>query len=348
MNPVALTNKEIIKDAGKGAIFGIGIGLAFRLALAGIPTSLLDWLGTAAFGMGIGFTLTLSIEFLTKAVLFLFPALSHSLPFHFLLSFTVGFGVFYSVTSYFRPFGFERYNIFPFSLAVGIFTAMTGLFFVFTWETEEKLRLEEENKELAILEERNRIARELHDAVAQNLFGMNLHLNAIDYLNERQPQDLPEAIQRLQEMVTEIQAKMRLMIYELKPAVFVGKGFFEALEELTTLFRTRYKLKISADYVGQEESLSSKAQTALYHVLQATLNNIARQAQASIVQIKLEITSDGSGRLIIYDDGQGLEGAKERNDQDNLRHLQKRIAEINGRMRIDTKTGKGTTITMVF
>ena len=146
MKPVTLSGKEIIKDAGKGAIFGIGISFAFRLALAGIPTSLLDGLKTAAFGMVIGFTLTFCIEHLTKLILLLLPGLTSFLPFYFFLSFMVGFGVFYGASYYFQPFGFKPYDIFRFSLAVGIFTAMTGLFFAFTWETKEKLRLKRKIK----------------------------------------------------------------------------------------------------------------------------------------------------------------------------------------------------------
>ena len=230
MNSAALSNrnKEMLKDAGRGALFGIGIGFAFRLALVGMPTNLLDWLATSVFGMVIGFALTLSIEFMTKLILLFMPSLGRCLSFHFLLDFMVGFGVFYSIAYFSEPFGFERENIFHYSVAVAISAAMIGLFFLFMGETEEKIRLEEENKRLAVLEERNRVARELHDSVAQALFGINLHLSTIDYLNKHQPQDLPKVIAQLQEMVVEIQAEMRLMIYELKPTIFVEKGFSES------------------------------------------------------------------------------------------------------------------------
>jgi signal transduction histidine kinase len=228
MNAVALSNKGVIKDAAKGAIFGIGISLIFQVILTGISTNPLDWLITAAFGIGVGFTFTFSIEYLTKLLLILLPGLASCLPFHCLLDFTVGFGVFYGIAYFLQPFGFGRDEVFQFSLAVGIFTALIGLFFVFSWEIEEKLRLEEENKKLVVLEERNRIARELHDSIAQNLYGINLHLNTIDYLNEHQPQDLPRVFEQLQSMVAAIQAEMRLMIYELKPTVFMEEGYSKA------------------------------------------------------------------------------------------------------------------------
>ncbi|HEY8392376.1 MAG TPA: sensor histidine kinase [Capillibacterium sp.] len=343
---VPLTFKEIIKDAVKGGIFGLGISFAFRLALAELPASLWAGLATAAFGIVLGFTLTFCIEYLSSLILFFWPGLAGCLSFYFLLSFAVGFGLFYAANYYFQPFGFEPANLFRVSLAVGIFTAMTGLFFAFTWETKEKIRLEKENKELAILEERNRIARELHDTVVQDLFGLNLHLNAIDYLNEHRPQDLPAAIRRLQEIVTEIQAKMRLMIYELKPAVFMGKSLTEAVEELARLYRTRYNLQVITDYAGQGDQLPGQVQTVLYQVLQAVLNKIAKRGHPSTVRIKLEMAGNGSGRLIIDDDGHG--GGKEQNGQDNLGHLEERLKEMNGRMRIEPKTGKGTTITIIF
>ena len=175
---------------------------------------------------------------------------------------------------------------------------------------------------------------------------MNLHLIAIDYLNEHQRIYLE--LSGVAKDRGGNQAKMRLMIYELKPTVFMGKGLFEALEELATVFRAKYNLRIITDFESQEENLSGKVQTGLYQVFQAALSKIARQAQASTVQVKLEITSGGSGRLMIYHDGQGGAGEEERNGQDTRRHLQERIGEMNGRMQIDTKAGLGTTITITF
>ncbi|HEY8393033.1 MAG TPA: hypothetical protein VIL83_09960 [Capillibacterium sp.] len=104
MKPVPLSTKKILKDAGKGAIFGLGISFAFRLALAGLPGSLSEGLSTAAFGIVIGFTLTFCIEHLTKLILFFLSGLASFLPFYFFLSFAVGFGVFYAANYFFQPF----------------------------------------------------------------------------------------------------------------------------------------------------------------------------------------------------------------------------------------------------
>jgi signal transduction histidine kinase len=225
MNATVWSTKEIFKDAAKGGAFGIGIGLIFHVILAERPDKLFAVLYIAAFGMGVGCTLTFTIEYLTKLVLKFLPGLVSSLPFHVLLDFPIGFAVFYGIAYIFQPFGLERAELVPYSLAVGIFTVLIGLFFVYSWEIEERLRLEEENKKLVVLEERNRIARELHDSIAQSLYGVNLQLNTIDYLSKHQPQDLPRVFTQLKQMVAEIQAEMRLMIYELKPTVFMGEGF---------------------------------------------------------------------------------------------------------------------------
>jgi signal transduction histidine kinase len=228
MNVTALSTKGIVKDAVKGGAFGIGIGLIFQVILAEKTCKLFEWLRIAAFGMGVGFTLTFTIEYLTKLVLKFSPGLGSCLPFHVLLDYPIGFGVFYGIAYIFQPFGLVRAELVPYSLAVGIFTALIGLFFVYSWEIEERLRLEEENKKLLVLEERNRIARELHDSIAQSLYGVNLHLNTIDYLDEHQPQDLPKVFTQLKQILAEIQAEMRLMIYELKPTVFMEEVFSKA------------------------------------------------------------------------------------------------------------------------
>ncbi|HBR27987.1 MAG TPA: hypothetical protein DD789_00970, partial [Firmicutes bacterium] len=65
-------------------------------------------------------------------------------------------------------------------------------------------------------------------SIAQSLYGVNLHLNTIDYLDEHQPQDLPKVFTQLKQILAEIQAEMRLMIYELKPTVFMEEVFSKA------------------------------------------------------------------------------------------------------------------------
>jgi signal transduction histidine kinase len=105
------------------------------------------------------------------------------------------------------------------SMGVGIVSAMICFYFEYLTIKDERIRLEEKNKELAVVEERNRIARELHDSVSQSLFGISLNLNTLELILESQPAKAKALIGQVKEMVEEAQREMRLMIYGLQPSV---------------------------------------------------------------------------------------------------------------------------------
>ncbi len=85
---------------------------------------------------------------------------------------------------------------------------------------------------MAIPEERNRIARQLHDSIAQSLYGLNLHLNTLAYLHEHRPAEVQGLIRQLEIKIEEIHKKLKLMIHELKPAVFIGPDAQKPVESV--------------------------------------------------------------------------------------------------------------------
>lgn len=225
---------------------------------------------------------------------------------------------------------------------------MVGFFFVYAQERGARLRLEQENQRLAVLAERTRIAQELHDSVSQNLYGISLHLSALEYLQKKDPEAFQRTTQILREMVSEALEEMELLVYELRPLVMEG-GFYEALENLCGLFRSRYKLAIATSFKGVDESLKLKVQTALYRVAQEALNNVVKHAQAKSVRVEMELSSPGKGVLRIIDDGRGFDQAENGGDrQYGLQGMKERVTEIGGKLRIESVKGKGTTVTVNF
>ncbi len=226
------SSKEIFKDACIGAAFGLGIGLIFLIVTEGFFVSLKTCLVYLFFGGLLGFILTTSIEFTNNLIMVIFPRWKGSWLFQFALSFAVGFGIFYIFLSVFKPFKLAGEPLLASSFAVGVFTALVGLFFAYSWEVKTRLGLEEENKKLAIPEERNRIARQLHGSIAQSLYGLNSHLNTLVYLHEHRPAEVQEVIRQLQNKVEEIHKELKLMINELKPAVFIGTDVQKPVESV--------------------------------------------------------------------------------------------------------------------
>ena len=232
------------------------------------------------------------------------------------------------------------------SMGVGIVSAMICFYFEYLTIKDERIRLEEKNKELAVVEERNRIARELHDSVSQSLFGISLNLNTLELILESQPAKAKALIGQVKEMVEEAQREMRLMIYGLQPSVLREKGFFEALETLGELFSTRYQLEVTSLLEGDETRIDHRTQLALYRVVQEALHNIVKHARATKAQVSLTI-QEGEVVARIEDNGQGFDTSA-RSEAPVLawRGMKERISALQGDFHLNPVVGKGTTITV--
>ncbi|WP_027338935.1 sensor histidine kinase [Halonatronum saccharophilum] len=236
------------------------------------------------------------------------------------------------------------------SLGVGVISVMISVFYYALDKQEEALRLEKENKKLAVLEERNRIARELHDSVSQNLFGINLQLNTLEGFLDIDIKKSKEVIKLSKEMVEEVQTEMRLMIYELRPNNLEDKDFFVAVEDLINLYRGRYNLDIKPSLKGDEQLLSYKVKLALYRIIQESLNNVIKHAKATKVNINLIILRPESAKLMIKDNGQGfdIEQLKNKAGHLGLKGVEERVEEVTGKFEINSKLGEGTIIKVII
>lgn len=335
--------RALLRDGRKGALIGVGITTAFILLTYGFPDSARGFLFIIGFGLGIGFLLTVGNELIIIMTQSFCPKLQRWPRFSAFLVFPVSVIIFFPVFSlFFRhiPVGWRL----TYSMGAGIGSMLAGFFFVYAQEREERLRLERENQRLAVLEERNRIAQELHDSVSQNLYGISLHLGALAYLQKKDADAFRRTTRILREMVAEALAEMELLIHELQP-VTMERGFYEALEKLCGLYRTRYQLAITTNLQGVDAGLDPKVQTALYRVTQEALNNVVKHAQAKTVQVEAEFTPAGKGVLRIRDDGRGFDPTTGTGEGHyGLAGMKKRVKEIGGKLTVQSAKGKGTVI----
>lgn len=336
--------KELVKWIRWGALIGVIISSMYMLAVED-KLDLQVLIHYILFGLLTGVTITTGNNIFSRW----FPSDSKlfiiiGLLLHFLTSVLIFGLVALGYRAYVYSFFPNFQTIVGTSLGVGLSSAAISLFWRYLTEIDERLKLEVQNRNLAVVEERNRIARELHDSVSQNLFGISLNLKTLKYLLNRDPEKAVSTIEQLQEMVAEIQTEMRLMIYELQPAALSEKGFFEALENLAGLFKTRYNLEISCHFTGKEDQLDNKRQLMFYRILQESLNNVARHANARKVKVFLE-AKNGRGQLTVKDDGKGFE-LTELNNEGHLgvRGMRERVNEVGGEFWIESALGKGTTV----
>jgi signal transduction histidine kinase len=208
----------------------------------------------------------------------------------------------------------------------------------------ENARLYEDARKMAAFDERQRLARDLHDSVSQSLYGVTLYAEVAGQLLasgeiEKTRQNLSE----LKEMAMDAMAEMRLLIYELRPSVFTEEGLVAAIQTRLDAVEGRVGLKTSFSVEGNI-SLEPKTEENLYRITQEALHNILKHARAKKASILLT-QDEHSIYLEIADDGIGFDPIK---CQDlgcvGLSSMKERAQEIGADLEINSQEGSGSRI----
>ncbi len=211
-------------------------------------------------------------------------------------------------------------------------------------EANRRLRLyADQAEEAATVQERTRLARELHDAVTQTIFGMKLTAEAARLACESKPDEIPSLLDRVQELAGEALGEMRALLDKLRPLGVTEKGLIPILESHIAVRRGRDGLTITLETTG-DESGPVDVREAVFRTVQEALNNVARHAAASRVKVAISFRP---GRISgeIADDGAGFDpGAPRRPTSYGLGNMRERVAALGGEFSIDSASGKGTTI----
>lgn len=197
-------------------------------------------------------------------------------------------------------------------------------------------------QETAVLEERQRLARDLHDSVTQALYGITLHAEAASRLLGAGDVTTASAyLHDLQDSAQEALEEMRLLIFELRPPVLEQVGLVAALQARLGTVEGRANLEtcLSAEGIS---SLPAAVEQGLYRVTQEALNNTLKHAHARRVAVTLRHI-DSVVTLEISDDGVGFDPAAvgERGGL-GLRGMAERVAQLEGRLTVQSTPGGGT------
>jgi signal transduction histidine kinase len=212
---------------------------------------------------------------------------------------------------------------------------------------EERTREIEEQRlaaaqETAVLEERQRLARDLHDSVTQALYGITLHAQvARRLLAAGDVAIVATSLDALQNTAQEALDEMRLLIFELRPPILEQVGLVAALRARLNAVEGRANLqtRLIADGIG---ALPSPIEQALYRIAQEALNNAHKHALAQRVTVRLQ-QAQASVSLEITDDGVGFEPAVAReNGGLGLRGITERVAQLGGTLTLESTVGAGT------
>ncbi|MDF1512377.1 MAG: two-component regulator propeller domain-containing protein [Anaerolineae bacterium] len=212
----------------------------------------------------------------------------------------------------------------------------------------ETAQLYEQTQQTAVLEERQRIARELHDSVSQALYGIALGSRTARTLVDRQPieKEIKTTLANPLDYVlslTEVGlAEMRALIFELRPDALEKEGLTAALTKQVEVIRVRQKLNVQTDFCS-EPDLPLATKEALYRVAQEALNNLIKHASASRVDVRLRCDSDVL-TLEVQDDGAGFDPQGDYPGHLGLHTMRERVTSLGGTLTIESAPGEGTTV----
>jgi len=209
----------------------------------------------------------------------------------------------------------------------------------------ENARLHERTRQAAVLEERQRLARELHDSVTQALYGISLYAEAADRaLADGDIEPVATNLRDVRETTQEALGEMRLLIYELRPPFLEEYGLAAALRTRLKAVETRAGLVTDFESDGEDvQRLAPETEQELYRLAQEALNNVLKHAHAQRVRVRLAVDTDRT-TLEVADDGVGFKPTSRGVDGFGLPGMRERAARLGGTLQVESSPGAGTRV----
>ena len=202
----------------------------------------------------------------------------------------------------------------------------------------EVVNLQGELKDLAVVEERNRLAREIHDGLGASLSSLIIQSEYLMQLakDEKLLEEIGELKASAEESIEELRRSLRMMREDFDLAI--------ALDDYVNSFRDRTQLEVTFEKHGSTRKLSSDRQLALFRVLQETLSNAAKHASATRIDVKLWFEVDRA-QLTVKDNGKGFQVETEaRSGHYGLLNMRERAKKAGGEVVVDSSLGQGTQV----
>ena len=208
----------------------------------------------------------------------------------------------------------------------------------------EHARLYEESRELSVLDERNRLARELHDAMTQTLFSLRLTLETAASMVGSDPVRAEAELSTARTLLDAVFAELRVVIFELRPPALAHDGLVGTLGKHLEVVGRAHGLQVSLAAEG-DGHLSPDRERELYRIIQEAITNAVRHAQASCIEIGLALGPTHVS-VTVRDDGVGFAPAARagRSRRLGLTSMRERAEALGGDVTVESQPGAGTTV----
>lgn len=209
------------------------------------------------------------------------------------------------------------------------------------------------SEEQAIAEERSRIAREVHDGVAQDLAFLMLKADLCLDLSGDDQEELRDELKAIRRGLFQNVQEIRRAILALRPIWLEREGLMPALRKFVQDFEEQTRLQVELSLLGRPKQLSSELESALFRLVQESLNNVGKHANAKRVGISLDFRPIGTVDVVIEDDGRGFDpaavaaGARTSGGL-GLLQMKERLEAVGGNLTIATRLGEGVRVEAVL
>lgn len=212
----------------------------------------------------------------------------------------------------------------------------------------DNTRLRKQAEEMAVAAERNRLARDLHDAVTQTLFSASLIAEVLPRIWERSREDGLKRLDELRQLTRGALAEMRTLLFELRPATLVEAPLEELLKQLCEAITGRARVPVTLNISGCAK-LPTEVKIAFYRIAQEALNNIAKHSGARKAVMELNANEDGQLGVIVAgisvtDDGRGFDPDKVTSEHLGIGIMHERAEAIGAKLVVRSAAGEGTVI----
>jgi signal transduction histidine kinase len=210
----------------------------------------------------------------------------------------------------------------------------------------QNAQLYQQSQELAAIEERQRLARDLHDSVSQTLFTCkNMAESAVRRWN-KDPARSKELMDEVLQLTLTALAEMRILLLELRPAALTQIKLKQLFQQYLQPIQDRRQFGLAVE-IDDVPTLPPDVQIALYRIAQEALNNIDKHARARNVELKIK-SVNGRLELHIRDDGEGFEVDRVSSTSLGLEIMRERANQIGAQLNIESEIGTGTEVSLVW
>ncbi len=218
----------------------------------------------------------------------------------------------------------------------------------------EKSRLDDNERRLAIMEERNMIGNELHDSLAQSLVSMRLQIKMLgEILYKKDIRGAQNEVRRLKTAIDEAHEDLRDVLGNYKSRID-DRGLVPAIKDLVLKFKDETKISVFLQNEWNEYSFSPVQEVQVYRIIQEALTNVRKHSDASNVRILLKYGLDEEFIILIEDDGHGIESSETAGhisrpgENIGISIMKERAQRLEGALFIESEPGEGTQISLNF